>query len=127
MAKNPRDLRAAKLVPPDSYAIRRTIVHLASSNYEYGLAAALGVSAQGMGRFRIPWDGSKPAQYAERVIDELYQRSENVGELLYGRVDDAGTLDKGPGLLAYEQIQDSLITEAEVAAAEGNSEAPEGA
>jgi hypothetical protein len=106
--------QTVRLVLPDSHAVRYELVGAGDANPFRAVAACLGVCWQGKGHpgGKYADSGFNPLVYGGKVIDEL------CGERRIGPDEVSAA-----GAVAYRLIRDSLISGAEVAAAEDFSEA----
>lgn len=109
--------REITISAPSSYTERSEIWLLAADNRVRGIAAALGACWRGPGRPKVRYAacGYSPAVYGGRVLDELVERGYPLAEILRA------------GGVALEVLAGGLVTEQEVADAEGFSDAGEAA
>ena len=100
---------------PKSYSVCFDVVVAAGQNTLRAFCAALGLCWQGKGRPRARYDASgyNALAYGGQVLDELVARGLTPGEV------------HAAGAIAFNLMAEQIITEDEVADAEGNSEAPE--
>ena len=109
--------RVYDLVPPASYAQRHEVLTAAMANPQRGFAAALGACCPKLERItRVTYAGCGyvPLRYGGELIDALVSAKPTAVPL--PEILEAGGI-------AYRLIVDSIVSEDEVKAAEGNSEA----
>ena len=75
--------REVALTPPPSMSILLDVAHLGTRNWTRACAAALGVCWRGPGRPTVSYKacGYDPAEYGGKVLDQLIERGESLGEL----------------------------------------------
>jgi hypothetical protein len=108
---------------PASYSVRHEIVAAAATNVQRAFAAALGVCVPRVERMlkaggaRVSYEASgfSPLKYGGQLIDGLHGAGVSLAEIVEA------------GAECFKIMAESLLSEAEVKAAEGNSEPPTGA
>lgn len=107
---------------PRSYTVRHEIVAAAGTNVQRAFAAALGACCPRIERMlaangrRVTYEGCgyAPLKYGGELIDGLVEQGVELAQVLEA------------GAECFRAIADTLLTEREVKAAEGNSEPPMG-
>lgn len=96
------------LTLPTSFAVRSEITLATEANWQRAIFAALGACWRGPGRPKARYEASNaPLIYGAAVLDELIGRGLRLADLW------------APATQAYKMVAASILTEEEVAAAEG--------